>query len=232
MPTTAHVKRGNQIIEEAVDNLSVGDIVVVRPGDRIPVDGVVQQGRGSVDQSPITGESVPVVKQPGDEVFAGTINQETALDVRVTRLAGDTTLSRVINMVAEAQAQQSPTQQFTERFSAIFVPVVLGLVALVAVAPPLLGWLSFSDSFYRAMLLLVAASPCALASARFACFPVARAARGGVLSKGGGISKTLVVSTFSLSIRPHADRRSLSSHRCNPAQRRPAGNGSTHRSSR
>ena len=187
MPKTAHVRRGDQIIEESVDQLSIGDMVMIRPGDRIPVDGVISQGESAVDQSPITGESVPVHKIVGDEVFTGTINQEAALEVEISRLAKDNTLSRVMKMVAEAQGQQSPTQQFTDRFTARFVPVVLVLVVLVAVVPPLAGWMSFSESFYRAMLLLVAASPCALAIGTPAAVlaGIAQAARNGVLIKGG-----------------------------------------------
>ncbi len=187
MPKTARVRRGEQIVEEEVERLAVEDIVLVRPGDRIPVDGLVAQGASVVDQSPITGESLPVEKKPQDEVFAGTISQAAAREIRVSRLAQDTTLSRVTKMVAEAQAQQSPTQQFSERFTAWFVPAVLILVVLVAVVPPLIGWMPFSASFYRAMLLLVAASPCALAVGTPAAVlaGIARAARSGVLIKGG-----------------------------------------------
>ncbi|MHB8087666.1 MAG: heavy metal translocating P-type ATPase [Anaerolineaceae bacterium] len=187
MPKTAQVRRGDQIVEESVDLLSIGDMVVIRPGDRIPVDGVISLGESAVDQSPITGESVPVQKSVGDEVFTGTINQEAALEVKITRLAKDNTLSRVMKMVAEAQGQQSPTQQFTDRFTARFVPIVLVLVVIVAVVPPLVGWMPFSDSFYRAMLLLVAASPCALAIGTPATVlaGIAQAARNGVLIKGG-----------------------------------------------
>ena len=187
MPKTARVRRGDQIMEEPVDQLIIGDMVVVRPGDRIPVDGVVSLGESAVDQSPITGESVPVQKNVGDEVFTGTINQEAALEVKITRLAKDNTLSRVMKMVSEAQGQQSPTQQFTDRFTARFVPIVLVLVVLVAVFPPIVGWMPFSESFYRAMLLLVAASPCALAIGTPATVlaGIAQAARNGVLIKGG-----------------------------------------------
>ncbi len=187
MPKTARVKRGDDIVELPVSQVRIGDIVVVRPGDRIPVDGVVARGAGSVDQSPITGESVPVPKAPGDEVFAGTINQEAALDIRVTKLARDNTLNRVMQMVAEAQSQQSPTQRFTQKFTARFVPAVLIFVALVIIVPPLLGWMTWQDSFYRGMLLLVAASPCALAIGTPATVlaGVAQAARNGVLIKGG-----------------------------------------------
>ena len=126
-------------------------------------------------------------KQPGDEVFAGTINQDSALDVRVTKLAKDNTLSRVMQMVQEAQSQQSPTQQFTQRFTRWFVPAVLIFTALVAVVPPLIGWMTWGSSFYRAMLLLVAASPCALAIGTPAAVlaGIGQAARNGVLIKGG-----------------------------------------------
>ncbi len=187
MPKTAHVKIGEAIIEKPVTAVRVGDVVLVRPGDRIPVDGRIIAGEGAVDQSAITGESVPVEKTKGDDVFAGTINQHVALDISVTKLAADNTLSRVMHMVAEAQSQQSPTQQFTDRFTAIFVPTVLLLVALVAAVPPLLGWMPFSQSFYRAMLLLIAASPCALAIGTPAAVlaGIAQAARNGVLIKGG-----------------------------------------------
>lgn len=187
MPKTARVKRGDQIVEENVGKLQIGDVVVVRPGDRLPVDGKIISGRSAIDQSPITGESVPVQKGKGDEVFAGTINQDAALNIEVTKLAKDNTLSRVMQMVAEAQSQQSPTQQFTQRFTAKFVPGVLIFVVLVTIVPPLVGWMSLSDSFYRAMLLLVAASPCALAIGTSASIlaGIAQAARNGVLIKGG-----------------------------------------------
>ncbi len=187
MPRTARVKRGDQIVEEKVETLQVGEVVVVRPGDRLPVDGQIVSGSSAIDQSPITGESVPVEKGPEAEVFAGTINQEAALEVKVTKLAKDNTLSRVMQMVAEAQSQQSPTQQFTQHFTARFVPTVLIAVILVIVVPPLVGWMPLTESFYRAMLLLVAASPCALALGTPAAVlaGIAQAARSGVLIKGG-----------------------------------------------
>jgi Cd2+/Zn2+-exporting ATPase len=187
MPQTAQVKRADQIVEVNVEQLRLGDLVLVRPGDRLPADGTVAAGSSAVDQSPVTGESVPVEKAPGDEVFAGTINQDAALEVKVTRLAADNTLARVMQLVAEAQSQQSPTQQSTERFTRRFVPAVLGLVLLVVFVPPLAGWLPLRDSFYRGMLLLVAASPCALALGTPAAVlaGIAQAARSGVLIKGG-----------------------------------------------
>lgn len=187
MPKTARVKRGSQIIEENVEQLQLDDVVIARPGDRIPVDGEVVSGSSAVDQSPITGESVPVTKTIGGAVFAGTVNKDNALEIKVTRLAADNTLMRVMNLVAEAQSQQSPTQQLADRFTSRFVPLIFIATALMIVVPPLLGLLTWEASFYRAMLLLVAASPCALAIGTPAAVlaGIAQAARSGVLVKGG-----------------------------------------------
>ncbi len=187
MPKTARVKEGDRIVERPVERVRIGDHVVVPPGDRIPVDGAITRGRSAIDQSAITGESLPVTRGEGEAVFAGTINQENALEVAVTRLAGDNTLSRVMQLVAEAQEQQSPTQQLTRRFTVKFVPAVLILVLLVIVLPPLAGWMTWPDAFYRGLLLLVAASPCALAIGTPAAVlsGIAQAARSGVLIKGG-----------------------------------------------
>jgi Zn2+/Cd2+-exporting ATPase len=187
MPKTAQVKRNGQIIEEPVEQLEIGDVVLSRPGDRIPVDGEIVEGSSAVDQSPITGESVPVSKTPGDEVFAGSVNKDNALEIRVTRITEDNTLSRVMKLVAEAQSQQSPTQRFADRFTSRFVPAVFVATALLIILPPLLNLLPLEDSFYRGMLLLVAASPCALAIGTPAAVlaGIAQAARNGVLIKGG-----------------------------------------------
>jgi Cd2+/Zn2+-exporting ATPase len=187
MPRTAFTKRGDRLEEVPVEQLAVDEIVVVKPGERMPVDGVIMAGESSIDQSAITGESVPVSRKPGDEVFAGTINQDNALDVRMTRLARDNTLARVMRLVAEAQEQKSPTQRFTETFARRFVPAVLAFTVIVIVLPPLVfGW-TWSASFYRGMLVLVAASPCALAIGTPAAVlaGIAQAARRGVLIKGG-----------------------------------------------
>ncbi len=167
--------------------LRLGDIAIVRPGDRIAVDGTVKQGRSAVDQSPITGESLPLEKDAGDSVFAGSINGDGALEVEVTRLAKDTTMARVIEMVEEAQSQKSPSQTFAEKFEKVFVPIVLGVAALAMVMPPLFGWLTWNESILRGISALVAASPCALALATPAAVlaGIGQAARNGVLIKGG-----------------------------------------------
>jgi Cd2+/Zn2+-exporting ATPase len=186
MPKTALVRRDGKEAELTIDQLRIDDVVIVRPGSRIPADGEILAGQSGVDQAPITGESIPADKAPGDHVFAGSINGEGALEVRVTRLAKDNTLARVMQMIEEAQAQKSPTQQITERFSRVFVPAVLITTALAVVVPPLFG-VPFKISFLRALTLLVGASPCALALGTPATIlaGITQAARHGVLIKGG-----------------------------------------------
>ena len=204
-PKTALVRRGGVETEVPVETLAVGETVVVRPNSRIPADGVVVAGTSDVNQAPITGESVPVDKQPAPDaaalaadlaafdrtppehrVFAGTINGAGALDVVVARAAADNTLARVVRLVAEAQTQKAPSQVFTDRFERVFVPSVLAFVGLLLFAGFVIDE-PFSATFYRAMAVLVAASPCALAIATPSAVlsGVARAARGGVLIKGG-----------------------------------------------
>jgi Cd2+/Zn2+-exporting ATPase len=186
VPKVARIRRGGSEIEVPVEELRIGDIAIVRPGERLAVDGRIQQGHSAIDQSPITGESVPVEKREGDEVFAGSINGDGALEVEVTKLAEDSTMARVIEMVEEAQTQKSPTQTFTDKFERVFVPCVLGGVVLAAVIPPLFG-MAWHTAILRALSALVAASPCALAlstpSAVLA--GIGQAARHGVLIKGG-----------------------------------------------
>ncbi len=174
-------------MEVLIGEVKPGDHVVVKPAERVPVDGMVLEGRSGVNQAPITGESVPVDKAPGDPVFAGSVNGEGALVIDVTAAIGDRTLDRVIKLVSEAQTQKAPTQQFTERFARVFVPVVLIGDVLLIVVPPLLGVLSWPEAFARAMAVLVAASPCALALGTPAAVlaGIAQAARNGVLIKGG-----------------------------------------------
>ena len=186
-PKTALVRREGSEVEVPVEEVQIGEVAIVRPGVRIPVDGEVLEGESSVDQSPVTGESVPVPKAPGDPVFVGSVNGDGALEVRVTKLARDNTLARVIEMVERAQVQKSPTQRTTERFTRIFVPAVLVADVMLIVIPPLLFGVPFADSFMRAMTLLVAASPCALALGAPSAIlsGVAQSARNGVLIKGG-----------------------------------------------
>jgi len=185
-PKTALVRRNGKEQELPVESLQLDDVVIVRPGVRIPIDGVILTGNSGVDQASVTGESLPIDKVPGDQVFASTVNGEGALEVKVTRLAKDSTLARVMKMVEEAQSQKSPTQQTVEKFERIFVPAVLIVTALIIIVPPLFGF-PFRVSFLRAMTLLVAASPCALALGTPATIlaGVAQAARNGVLVKGG-----------------------------------------------
>jgi Cd2+/Zn2+-exporting ATPase len=186
-PPIARVQRGDRTEEVPVAQVQPGDRVLVRPAERIPVDGRIATGRSAVNQAPITGESVPIDKVEGDEVYAGTINGEGALTVETTRASGDRTLDRVIKLVEEAQTQKAPTQVFTDRFERVFVPAVLIADLLVMILPPVLGEWEWSTSFYRAMALLVASSPCALALGTPATVlaGVAQAARRGVLIKGG-----------------------------------------------
>jgi Zn2+/Cd2+-exporting ATPase len=202
-PRTALVRQGARLVETPVEELKKGDVVAVRPNDRIPADGFVIAGESSVDQAPITGESMPVDKRPVADpvraarqpaaidpaslVFAGTINQAGSLDVQVTRLASESALARVVELVSHAESAKSPTQRFAERFERIFVPAILCLVVVLLAVPWIWGE-PFADSFYRAMAVLVAASPCALAISTPSAVlsGVARAARSGVLVKGGG----------------------------------------------
>ncbi len=185
-PKTALVRRGELPIEIPVEELLLNDVVIVRPGTRVPVDGLITAGSSSVDQSPVTGESIPIDKEITDKVFAGSLNGDGALEIKVTRLAKDSTLARVTRMVERAQAGKSPSQHFTERFMRWFVPVVLVGDLLLIIIPPLFG-VPLHESFTRAMVLLVAASPCALALGTPAAIMagVAKAARNGVLVKGG-----------------------------------------------
>jgi Cd2+/Zn2+-exporting ATPase len=171
----------------AVEEVAIGARVLVKPGERIPVDGVVRSGRSAVDQAPITGESVPVDKAEDAPVFAGTVNGEGALVIETTRAAGDRTLDRVIKMVAEAQSVKARAEQLTTRFERVFVPLVLVTAVVVIVVPPLVGWWDWATSFYRSMAMLVGASPCALALGTPAAVlsGIAQAARRGVLIKGG-----------------------------------------------
>jgi Cd2+/Zn2+-exporting ATPase len=185
-PVEARVRHDDHEEMVPVDRVPLGTTVLIRPGEKIPLDGEVIGGRSEVNQAPITGESLPIEKEPGDEVFAGTINGHGALDVRVTRKGNDTTLARIIHLVESAQAQRAPSQQFIDRFARWYTPGVMVLAALTAVVPPLLGG-SFETWFYRALVLLVVSCPCALVISTPVSIvsALAGAARRGVLVKGG-----------------------------------------------
>ncbi len=184
----------------AVGDVLVGETIVVKPGERIALDGRIQKGESAVNQAPITGESVPVDKAAGETVFAGSINGEGALEVQVTGLAADSTISRIIHMVEEAQERRAPVQRFVDRFAKVYTPAVVAVATLVAVLPPLLfgapfltpaggeqGWL------YRALEILVISCPCALVISTPVSLisALSAGARGGVLIKGGSVLETL-----------------------------------------
>jgi Cd2+/Zn2+-exporting ATPase len=165
----------------------LGAIVLVRPGEKIPLDGEVVKGESSVNQAPITGESMPVSKQPGSEVYAGTINHEGALEFRTTRAASDTTLARIIHMVESAHSRRARSQQWVDHFSAYYTPVMIFLAITISILLPLLTAASWSEGFYRGLVILVIACPCALVISTPVSIVSAltAAARNGVLIKGG-----------------------------------------------
>jgi len=171
----------------AVDDIRVGDVVIVRPGEKIPLDGRVVSGSSHVNQAPVTGESLPAEKSAGDEVFAGTINGRGGLDVRVERIRADSTLARIVDLVERAQSQRAPSQTFVERFARVYTPAVLALAALVALGPPLAAGAPWDVWIYRALVLLVISCPCALVISTpvSVVSALAAAARKGVLIKGG-----------------------------------------------
>lgn len=186
-PTEATVKRNGREATVPVADVRVGEQIVVRPGQKIPLDGVVAQGSSSVNQAPITGESIPVDKAPGAEVFAGSINEHGVLEIEVTKLVEDTTLARIIHAVEEAQASRAPSQSFVDRFSRVYTPAVVALAIVLIVVPPLAGLGSWSTWFYRALAMLVIACPCALVISTPVSIVsgLAGAARAGILIKGG-----------------------------------------------
>ncbi|CAG1008530.1 H+-transporting ATPase [Anaerolineae bacterium] len=192
-PRTALRLRNGHEEQISVDDLAVGEIILVKPGENIPMDGVVRMGASGVNQAPITGESVPIAKTPGAEVFAGSINGEGTLQIEVTRLAQDNTLSRIIKLVEEAQNVRAPSQRLIDQFARYYTPAVTVLAALVAFLPPLLFGAPFYDTaaghgwLYRALSMLVIACPCALViSAPVTVISaITAAARRGILIKGG-----------------------------------------------
>lgn len=171
----------------AADSLQVNDLVLVRPGDKVSADGVITQGDSSLDDSPVTGESIPVAKTVGDEVFAGSINMEGALQVRVEKTAADNTIARIIELVEQAQVSKAPTARFIEKFSRYYTPAVMAIAALVIIVPPLVMGGEWATWLYRGLALLLIACPCALVLSTPAAIAsgLAVGARRGLLIKGG-----------------------------------------------
>lgn len=187
-PDTAWVQlAGGEWQEVAAESVSVGVTVRVRPGERIPLDGVVTSGSSAVNQAPITGESVPVMKAAGDPVFAGTVNERGMLEFRVTANKGNTTLARIVKSVQEAQGQRAPTQRFIDKFAGYYTPAVVVLAALTVAVPTLFFGASFEPWFYKALVMLVISCPCALVISTpvTVVSGLAAAARQGILVKGG-----------------------------------------------
>lgn len=187
-PAEALVRRNDdQEVYVPVEQLQLNDLVIVKPGERIPIDGEIVAGHTSVDQSAITGESMPVEKASGDDAFAGTLNGSGVIEVRVTRLAKDTTLAKIIQMVEEAQQRKAPTQRFLDEFEPRYATAVVAATALLILIPYYVLRQPFDNVFYRAMTVLVVASPCALVISTPASIlsAIANAARNGILFKGG-----------------------------------------------
>lgn len=186
-PNEALLKTSSGEVMVPVEDLAIGNIVVIKPGERIPIDGIVAKGYSSVNQAPITGESIPVEKIQGNEVFAGTINQQGLLEIKVTKLVEDTTLSKIMNMVEEAQAQKAPSQQFVDRFAKYYTPIVVLLAVFIALVPPIFLGLEFAPWIKKALILLVISCPCALVISTPVSIvsAIGNASKEGILIKGG-----------------------------------------------
>lgn len=186
-PETALVKFGQGPVEKNVQEINIDDTLIIKPGAYIPLDGIMTLGHSSINQAPITGESLPIDKSPGDEVYAGTINTNGSIEIEVTRLTKDTKLAKIIHMVEEAQEKKAPTEAFIDKFASIYTPIVF-LVALVTIViPPLLGFGDWGSWFYRGLTLLVVACPCALVISTPVAIvsAIGNAAKNGVLIKAG-----------------------------------------------
>ncbi len=193
MPRTARVERDGAVVEAPAASLAVGDVVQVRPGERVPCDGLVLDGQSAVDESPVTGESVPVARGPGEAVVAGSVNTAALLRVRVTAAAADNTVSRIVRLVEQATASRAPTQRFIERFSSYWTPGAMVVSALVILVPPLLFGGEWATWVYRGLAVLLIACPCALVISVPAAVASALSAgaRRGLLVKGGAALETL-----------------------------------------
>ena len=186
-PRDAIVRRAGHERRTPLNEIRIGEEIVIRPGDKVPLDGVVAAGHSDVNEAPLTGESLPVDKSPGDEVYAGTINGHGALELRVTRLVRDTRLARIIHLVETAQASRAPIQSFVDRFARIYTPAVIVLALVVALVPTVVAGAEWAAWVYRALVLLVISCPCALVISTPVSIvsALSAAARNGVLVKGG-----------------------------------------------
>ncbi|MEM7693192.1 MAG: heavy metal translocating P-type ATPase [Pseudomonadota bacterium] len=197
VPKIALLEVGGRTREVPAETLEIGDTVLVRPGDRVPCDGEVVEGVSGVDESPVTGESIPTLKEPGADVFAGSINSEAVLRVRVARAANDNTIARIVRLVEEAEIARAPTERFIDRFSRYYMPAIVAAAVLVALIPPLaLGW-PWTESAYRALALLLIGCPCALVISVPASIASALSAgaRSGLLMKGGAVIESAARTT-------------------------------------
>jgi Cd2+/Zn2+-exporting ATPase len=193
VPKTALLEENGKTREVPAESLAVGSVILVRPGDRISADGTVVSGESAIDEAPVTGESVPVRKSVDDAVFAGTVNGDAALRVRVTAAAQDNTIARVVRLVEEAQESKAPTERFIDRFSKYYTPGVVVVAALVAVLPPLLLGAGWSEWIYKGLAILLIGCPCALVISTPAAIAasLSSGARRGLLLKGGAVLEGL-----------------------------------------
>ena len=193
VPRTALLVDGNSVHQVPAASVRIGQVVLIRPGDRVPVDGIVIEGLSDLDESPVTGESIAVSKQEGDRLLAGSVNASAALRVCATSTAADNTIARIVHMVEEAQTSRAPTARFIERFSAIYTPAVVAVAALAALVPPLVFGAAFETWLYRGLALLLIGCPCALVLSTPAAITsgIAAGARRGLLIKGGAALETI-----------------------------------------
>jgi len=193
VPKTAFLERGGSTTEVPAESLRIGDLIAVRPGDRMPADGEIVSGESAIDEAPVTGESTPVGKRAGDNVFAGTINGEGLLRVKVMAEASDNTIARVVRLVEEAQEAKAPTERFINRFSTYYTPGVVVVAMLIAILPPMVAGAAWGEWIYKGLAILLIGCPCALVISTPAAIAAALSsgARRGLLMKGGAVLETI-----------------------------------------